>query len=164
MLNEQINREMYSANLYLSICSYFTDMELDGFANFFKVQSDEELFHAKKMFDYVHNAGGKVTVMSVAQPITAFDSVVQAFEVTQAHEQNVTQTIHAIVKQAIAENDFTTHTFLQWFITEQLEEEALVNNLLKKLKMIGDNSSALYLLNTELAQRTFSPPSAAKQG
>lgn len=158
MLNEQINKELFSANLYLSICSYFQDQDLDGFANFFRIQSKEELFHASKQFDYVHDVGGKVTIKAVDAPETEFNSTIHAFEVTLAHERKVTASINELVKQALAESDFATHNFLQWFIAEQVEEEALVNNLLSKLRMIGDNSSALYLLNAELAQRTFVEP------
>ncbi|MCO4294607.1 ferritin [Solitalea sp. MAHUQ-68] len=158
MLNEQINAELFSANLYLSICSYFQDQELDGFANFFRVQSKEELFHAGKQFDYIHAVGGKVTMKGVGAPETDFKSIIHAFEVTLAHEKKVTASINGLVKQALTENDYATHNFLQWFIAEQVEEEASISNLLKKLQMIGDNSSALYLLNTELGQRTFVEP------
>lgn len=158
MLNEQINKELYSSHLYLSICSYFMDKELDGFANFFRVQAQEELFHANKQFDFVHDVGGKVVMMAVEAPESSFKNIIQIFEVTLKHEQEVSKSINSIAKQAMTENDFATYAFLQWFITEQVEEEATVNNLLAKLRMIGDNSSALYLLNAELKQRTFIPP------
>lgn len=157
LLNEQINKEVYSSNLYLSICSYFLDKELDGFANFFRVQAQEELFHANKQFDYVHDAGGKVTMMAIDAPESNFKSLIQVFEITLKHERMVSQSINNLVKHALSENDYATNAFLQWFLTEQVEEEATVNNLLAKLKMIGDNSSALYLLNTELKSRTFTP-------
>lgn len=157
MLNEQYNKEVYSSNLYMSICSYFLDLELDGFANFFRIQAQEELFHANKQFDFIHEIGGKVEIEALDKPETKFKSIVHAFEVTLKHEKHVTKSINDLLKASLAENDFATHTFLQWFITEQVEEEAQITNLLKKLEMIGDNSSALYLLNTELGQRTFSP-------
>ncbi len=157
LLNEQINKEIFSSNLYLSMCSYFLDKELDGFANFFRVQAQEELFHANKQFDYVHNVGGKVSMMAVEAPETNFKNIIHVFELTLKHEQLVSKSINNLVKNALAENDYATHAFLQWFITEQVEEEANVNNLLSKLKMIGDNSSALYLLNTELKARVFVP-------
>lgn len=160
LMNEQINKEIFSANLYLSICSYFKEQELDGFANFFRIQSKEELFHADKQFDYLHEVGGSVTMQAVDKPETNFKSIIQAFEITLKHEESVTKSINNLVKNALEEHDYATHTFLQWFITEQVEEEAQMNNLLRKLKMIGDNSSALYLLNAELAQRTFAPPAA----
>ncbi len=161
MLNEQITKELYSANLYLSMCSFFKEQELDGFANFFRVQSKEELFHADKQFDYLHEVGGKATLAAIDKPETTFKSVIDVFKTTLKHEESVTKSINALVKQALEESDYATHTFLQWFITEQVEEEAQINNLVKKLQMIGDNSSAMYLLNAELAQRTFAPPAKA---
>lgn len=160
MLNEQINSELYSVNLYLSICSYFTDKDMDGFANFFMVQAQEETFHAHKQFNYMHQVRGKVTMAAIEAPPTKFKSIVDAFKVTLKHEELVTKKINNLVKHSLAESDFATHAFLQWFITEQVEEEDQINKLIKKLEMIGDNSSALYLLNAELAQRSFTPPAA----
>lgn len=157
MLNEQYNKEVYSAQLYLSMCSYFLDRDLDGFANYFKVQSQEELLHAEKQFDYLHEVDAKVTMMSIDAPPTEFKSIEDCFEQTLAHEKLVTKGIYTLVKQALEEGDFATHTFLQWFVTEQVEEEATVKNLLMKLRMIGDNSSALYLLNDELLKRQLGP-------
>jgi ferritin len=156
-LNEQINKEMYTSNLYLSMCSYFLDKDLDGIANFFRVQSQEELFHAQKQFDYIHDAGGKATISALDAPPTNFKSTIEVFQKTLAHEQLVSKSINNLAKLAMQESDFATYAFLQWFLTEQVEEEATVNNLLSKLKMIGDNTSALYLLNTELKTRTFTP-------
>ncbi len=157
MLNEQYNKEVYSANLYLSMCSYFLDRDLDGFANYFKVQSQEELLHAEKQFDYIHEVDGKITMMAIDAPPVEFDSIEDCFEQTLSHEKLVTKSIYGLVKQALEEGDFATHTFLQWFITEQVEEEASVKALLMKLRMIGDNSSALYLLNDELLKRQLAP-------
>ncbi len=157
MLNEQYNKEVYSANLYLSMCSYFLDRDLDGFANYFKVQSQEELLHAEKQFDYIHEVDGKITMMAIDAPPVEFDSIEDCFEQTLAHEKLVTKSIYGLVKQALEEGDFATHTFLQWFITEQVEEEASVKALLMKLRMLGDNSSALYLLNDELLKRQLAP-------
>ncbi len=160
MLNDQFIRELYSANLYLSICSYYSDQDLDGFANFFRIQAQEEMSHAMKQFDYVHTVDGKVTMTEISAPQNNFNSIQHAFEVSLAHEQEVTRSIHEIVKAAIDESDFATHAFLQWFVTEQVEEEALIKNILRKLKMIGDNSSALYLLNDELLRRKILPAEA----
>ncbi|MCB9232590.1 MAG: ferritin [Bacteroidia bacterium] len=157
LLNEQFIRELFSANLYLSICSYFEDQELDGFANFFRLQAQEEMQHAMKQFDYIHQVDGKVNMTAVDAPQTEFSSILEAFELSLAHEQLVTKSIHQIVKTAIEEGDFATHAFLQWFVTEQVEEEALIKNILRKLKMVGDNSSALYLLNDELSRRKPAP-------
>lgn len=155
LLNEQLNKEIFSANMYLAVCSYFKNEELDGFANFFRVQSKEELAHADKFFDFIHDVGGVVDMLPVEAPKLKIKSLVHAFEVTLQHEEYVTKSINTIIKAALAESDYATHAFLQWFVTEQVEEEALFNNLLKKLKMVGDNSSALYLLNNELRQRSM---------
>jgi ferritin len=157
MLNEQYNKEVFSANLYLAMCSYFLDRDLDGFANYFKIQSKEELQHAEKQFDYLHEVDGKITVGAVEAPESNFASIIDCFEQTLAHEKEITKSIYALAKQSLAEGDFATHTFLQWFIAEQVEEEASVKSLLKKLEMIGDSSSALYLLNDELLKRVLMP-------
>lgn len=161
MLNEQYNKEVYSAHLYLSMRSYFLDRDLDGFANYFNVQAKEELMHAEKQFNYVHDVDGRITIMAIDAPPHNFESTVDCFEQTLAHEKEVTRSIYALVKQSLEEGDFATHTFLQWFVTEQVEEEATVKTLLKKLEMIGDNSSALYLLNDELLKRTLTTTSPA---
>ena len=153
LLNDQIMKELFSVNLYLSISSYFMDLELDGFANFFREQAQEETMHAMKQFDYIHQVDGKVTMGIIEAPKTEFGSIMEALKVSLNHEQEVTAAIHNIVKEAMAESDFATHTFLQWFVTEQVEEEGLLRNLLKKMEMVGDNSSALYLLNEELGRR-----------
>jgi ferritin len=161
MLNEQYHKEIYSAHLYLSMCSYFLDRDLDGFANYFKVQAQEELMHAAKQFDYMHEIDGKISMKSIDAPPNEFDSIIDCFEQTLAHEREVTKSIYSLVKQALDEGDFASHTFLQWFVTEQVEEESSVKTLLKKLEMIGDNSSALYLLNDELSKRVLVANSAA---
>ncbi|SOE22489.1 ferritin [Spirosomataceae bacterium TFI 002] len=158
MLNDQYNKEVYSANLYLSMSSYFLDRDLDGFANYFLIQSKEELMHAEKQFNYVHEIDGKITIQAIAAPPATFDSMMDCFVKTLEHEKYVTKSIYDLVEQALAEKDFATHTFLQWFVTEQVEEEATVKNLIKKLEMIGDNSSALFLLNDELLRRTLDAP------
>lgn len=155
MLNDQFNNELYSENVYLSICSFFKSKELDGFANFFRVQAHEEKAHADKLFDYLHETGGKVTLDKIGKPETNFKSLVHAFEIALKHEEFVTKSFNDIAKAALAENDFATYTFLQWFITEQVEEESLFNNLITKLKLIGDSGSTLYLLNNELRSRTL---------
>lgn len=160
LLNEQFTHELYSANLYLSICSYFEDQDLDGFANFFRLQAQEEMQHAMKQFDFIHQVDGKVRMQAIDAPQTEFDSMQAAFELALEHEQFVTKSIHKIVKSAIDEADFATHAFLQWFVTEQVEEEATIKNILRKIQMIGDNSSALFLLNSELAKRQPSPDTA----
>jgi ferritin len=160
LLNEQFNKELYSANLYLSMASYLLAHDFDGFANFFRVQAQEENMHAMKQFDYIHQVDGKITFKKIEAPQTEFASIKEVFELTQAHEKEVTKSIHKIAGQALEEKDFATHSFIQWFINEQVEEEATVKQIVQKLKMIGDNTSALYLLNEELGRRTFTATSA----
>ena len=155
LINDQIANEMYSANLYLSMSSYFISLDLDGFSNFYKVQAQEELSHAMKQFDYLHRVSGKLVMQSIPQPVTEFKSIDETIEVTLKHEEEVSKKIYEIAKEALAEGDFATHTFIQWFITEQVEEIDTISHLLQKVRMIKDNTSALYLLNTELSQRKF---------
>ncbi len=153
LLNDQIGIEFYSMNLYLSMASYFNDQELTGFANFFRVQSAEENLHAQKQFDYLHNVGGRLKIKAIAAPPHEFHSPKHILEQTLAHEQEVSRSINRLVEAALAEKDYATHTFLQWFVTEQVEEEAIMMNILSKLNRIGDNASALYLLDEELIRR-----------
>jgi len=153
LINDQYHRELFSAHMYFSICSYYLDKDLDGFANFFRVQAEEELMHALKQFDYLHQVDGKITYQAIDAPPTDFESIMDTFNQTLEHERYITRHIHAIVKAALEEGDFATHNFFQWFVQEQVEEEALMRTLIAKLKLIGNNKSALYLLNEELMQR-----------
>lgn len=162
LLTQQIHMELFSVNQYLVMASYFLNEELNGIANFFLVQSQEENFHAMKQFKFLHDVGGKLTLGEIKAPLNEFNSVKHAFEISFAHEKRVTDSISTMMKCSLEENDFASHTFLQWFITEQVEEEALIQNILRKLEMIGDNSSAMYLLNDELAKRTFVVPAGEK--
>lgn len=153
LINEQYHREVYSAHMYFSICSYFLDQDLDGFANFFKVQAEEELEHAMRQFDYLHQVDGKITFGAIDAPKNEFESTMDAFQQAMEHEQYITRHIHAIVKASLEEGDFATHHFFQWFVEEQVEEEALMRTLIAKIRLIGANESALYLLNEELMRR-----------
>jgi len=153
MLNEQFGKELYASNLYLSISSYFDNENLEGFANFFIVQSDEEHGHAMRIFNYLHDVDAKIEMPAIAKPPAKFKSTVHAFEETLKQEKQNSKDIYNVVKQALKENDFATHTFLQWFITEQVEEEASVKRILEQLYMIGNNKSALFLLDKDLASR-----------
>lgn len=162
MLNEQFNRELYSANLYLSICSYFETQDLDGFAHFFRLQAQEELDHAMKQFDYVHRVDGRILMRAVEQPQHDFESIMNAFQVTLDHEREITQHINTLAKTALEVGDLATYTFLQWFIQEQVEEEENVRNIIGKLKLAGGNTSTLYLLNEELSKRTPEPGSGTE--
>jgi ferritin len=155
VLNDQINEEIFSSYLYLSMAAHFEAKNLKGFANWFSVQSQEETMHAMKFYNFVLQKGGKVTLKQIAAPKTEWKSISEAFSDTLKHEQKITGLINKLVEVAMAEKDYATNTFLQWFVTEQVEEEANVEELIQKIDMIGDNKSGLYMLDNALASRTF---------
>lgn len=154
-INLQINKELYSAYLYLSMAAWFEDANLKGFANWMKVQFQEEQFHALKFFDYVMERGSQVKLEAIEAPETKWENPAAAFKQVLEHEQYVTSRIHGLVKLAREENDYASEAFLQWFVTEQVEEEANAVELLEKLKMIGERGSGLLMLDHKLAARTF---------
>lgn len=158
LMNEQFLRELYSANQYLAISSYYESQDLDGFANFFRIQAQEELMHAMKQFDYLHQVDGRVTMNAIPAPTTEFSDIMNPMVLTLDHEREITRHINGLMKEAINENDFATQAFLQWFVNEQVEEENTVRRVLSKLKLGQGNPSALYMLNEELKQRQ--PPAA----
>ena len=160
MLNDQIAKEQYAAQYYLSMSAWFSAHDLEGIANYFRVQSKEELMHADKMFDYLNDVGAQIILSEIPKPPHEFSSEQEIFEKALEHEKLVTKSIFAIVKNANEEGDFATTAFLQWFITEQVEEESNASLLLSKIRMVKDNPSALYLFDQELAQRVFVPDSA----
>ncbi|AEH24378.1 ferritin [Pyrococcus yayanosii] len=152
-LNEQINKELFSAYFYLGIAAYFKDKGLEGFAKWMEAQAEEELGHAMRIYDYVFNRGGKVELYEIEKPKQDFESPLKAFEAVYLHEVGVTQSIFKLVELAQEENDHATYNFLQWFVEEQVEEEASTKAILDKLKIIGDNPQALFMLDRELGQR-----------
>lgn len=156
--NKQINAELYSAYLYLSMSAYFEDMNLPGFANWMRVQFQEEQFHGLKMFDFVNERGGKVNLLPIEGPKTDWESPVDAFEEVYSHEQHVTSLINGLVKIAMEEDDYASNNFLAWFVDEQVEEEASASEILGQLKFIGDNKHAVLMMDRELRQRVFTPP------
>ncbi|MEZ4829775.1 MAG: ferritin [Bacteroidia bacterium] len=153
MINDQYHKELLSANQYFAMCSYFLNRDLDGFAHFFRIQAEEEMMHAAKQFDYLHDVDGKITIGQIGAPETDFTSILDVFEKTLAHEQFITRSIHEIVKAALEEGDYATHQFMQWFVAEQVEEESTMRTIIGKLKLIEDNKSAIYLLNEEMLKR-----------
>lgn len=159
-LNKQINEELFSAYLYLSMSAYFSEKNLNGFANWMRVQYQEESFHANKLYDYVINRGGTVVLEAIAKPQTTWKDEVDIFTETLKHEQHITSRINHLVEIAHAEKDHASATFLQWFVNEQVEEEANVNEILGELKLIAGNGYALLMIDRELKQRTFTPPQA----
>jgi len=157
-LNEQIQKEFYSAYLYLSMEAYFTSRSLNGFANFFRVQAQEERDHAMMFFDYVNHVGGKVKLGKIDDPITEFASIEEVFQKALDHERYVTSSIYSIVDVAIEEKDHKTNAFLQWFVTEQAEEESTAETNLDKVKLIGNDGRGILMLDAEMAQRVYTPP------
>jgi len=152
-LNKQINAELWSAYLYLSMSAYFESINLSGFANWMRVQAQEEVGHAMKFYTHVIERRGRVIVSAITAPPTTWKSPLNVFEDAFKHEQKVTGVIHDIANMAAAEKDHATVSMLQWFIDEQVEEEASTDAIVQKLKMIGTNTSGLYMLDRELAQR-----------
>ncbi len=159
-LNRQINAEFYSAYLYLSMSSYFESSGLSGCANWMKMQFQEEWMHGTKIYDYVVERGGRVLLEAIEKPQSEWDSPLAVFEHVLEHERKVTGLINALADQALDERDHATSIFLQWFITEQVEEEATASGLVDRMKLIGGDSSALLTLDQELATRVFTPPAS----
>lgn len=159
-LNTHLNKELYSAHLYLSMSSYATYIGLKGTANWFMVQYQEEMVHFMKFYGYINSQGQHVQLGGL-EPIPAeFASFLDLFEKTLAHEQIITRCINELMDLAITEKDHATQIFLQWFITEQIEEEENDREIIGKLKLIGDHGHGLLMLDTELAARIFVPPPA----
>lgn len=156
-LNIHLNEELYSSYLYLSMAAYFEAKNLKGFANWMRIQSAEENMHGMKFFNYILQKGGKVSLEQINTPKVDWKSIPEVFSDTLKHEQKITELINKLVEAAIAEKDYATHTFLQWFVTEQVEEEANVEEIIQKIEMIGDNKSGLYMLDNELGSRTAAP-------
>ena len=152
-INEQINRELYSSYLYLSMSAYAEHAGLKGFANWFRVQYEEEVKHALKFFDYVNEQGGRVELAAIDEPPAEFKSPPALFDQSLKHEQYITKSIGELVDLAIKEGDHATNEFLQWYVKEQVEEEANALELVTKLKMIGPSGSGLLYLDGKLAKR-----------
>ena len=157
-LNSQLNAELYSAYLYLSMGTWFESEDMSGFASWMKVQAQEELSHSMKIYDYIIQRGDRVTLTRIDSPPTEWESPVKAFEHVYAHEQKVTGLINQLVNLALSLGDHATNNFLQWFVAEQVEEEESSSGVLKKVKMTNDSLSALLMLDTELGKRVFTPP------
>ncbi|SMF26178.1 ferritin [Desulfovibrio gilichinskyi] len=160
-LNEHLNAEFYSAYLYLSMSAYFSDLGLSGFANWMRVQTQEEQFHATKFYDYIIQRGGKVILTAIEGPETEWKSPLDAIQAVLEHEQKVTSLINNLINLAIEEKDHATNIFLQWFITEQVEEEDNVNAVLNKLRLTGGDGNGMFSLDKELSMRVYTPPTTA---
>jgi ferritin len=159
-LNDQVNAELYSSYLYLSMAAHFEAINLKGFANWMRVQVQEENFHGMKFYDYIVNRQGRVILKAIDAPPNKWKSPLEVFREVYVHEQKVTGLINKLATLAQKEDDHATGVLLHWFINEQVEEEANADAIIQKLKMIGDNSSGIFLLDQELAARVFTPPAA----
>jgi ferritin len=159
-LNNQINAELYSAYLYLAMSSYASHNGLPGVANWMNIQAKEEMTHAERFYNYVNSQGAHVVLQAIECPPSDFDSALAIFEQTLEHEQKVTSLINDLANLAVEEKDHATQIMLQWFVSEQVEEEESANDILTKLKLAGEQGGGLFMIDKELAARTFTPPAA----
>jgi len=159
LLNQQINKEFYSAYLYLDFSNYFEDAGLDGFANWYKIQAQEERDHAMLFYQYLQNENQKVTLEAIAKPDKSADCHMDILKAGLEHEKYVTSLINDIYAAAYEVRDFRTMQFLDWFVREQGEEETNANDLITKMELFGSDPKSLYMLNQELAARVYSAPS-----
>ena len=157
-LNEQVNAEMYSAYLYLSMQAYFQKLNLQGFVNWMNIQVQEEMAHARGLYDYIQERDGEIILGTIKKPEQSWNSPLEVFEAVLAHEQLVTSLINKLADVADETKDRAAALFLQWYIKEQVEEEATVSGVLETLRMIKDDKHALLLLDKDLATRTFTQP------
>lgn len=156
-LNDQMNYEFYSAHAYLAMAAYCTDESYDGFANFFLVQAEEERFHAMKFYNFLSDMGHRATIAGFENPGNEFTSILDTFKHGLSHEKEVTRRIYELADIALDEREHATMAFLKWFIDEQVEEEASFDTLIAKITRIENDSNAIFMLDTELAGRIFSP-------
>jgi ferritin len=149
---------MYSSYLYLSMAAYFQSINLSGFSTWMRVQTQEEMVHAMKFYDFINERGGRVTLGQIEGPPSEWESPLDAFEAALEHEQKVTGLINALMDLALEGRDHATQIFLQWFVTEQVEEEDSANEVIQKINLMGDAQGGLFMIDRELGQRTFTPP------
>lgn len=159
LLNTQINKELYSAYLYLDIANFYDKKGLDGFANWYEIQAKEEQDHAMLMYRYLHNNDVDVTLEAIAKPDKNFETLMDPLKAGLEHEKYVTSLINAIYAAAQEVNDFRTTQFLDWFIKEQGEEEKNSMDQITKMELFGEDARSLYMLNSELAARVYTAPS-----
>jgi ferritin len=152
-INDQIHHELHSAYVYLSMSAYLEAANFTGFAQWMRMQSKEEVLHGMKLFDYVNDRNGRVTLKALEQPPTNFKSVLDVFENALQHEMKVTRMIHSLYALATQENDYATQVALQWFINEQVEEEATATKMVDRLKIAGNDGTALLILDNEMGSR-----------
>ena len=159
LINDQINKELYSAYLYLDFSNYYKDEGLDGFSNWYNVQAQEERDHAMLFLKYLQNNGEKVVLEAIDKPDKVFSAFDESLKAGLEHERYVTDLIHRIYDAAYSVKDFRTMQFLDWFVKEQGEEEKNAEDLIKKMKLYGEDAKGLYMLNSEMAARVYTAPS-----
>ncbi|WP_045215096.1 ferritin [Desulfonatronovibrio magnus] len=154
-LNKQVNAELYSSYLYLSMSAYFSEINLGGCAHWMRLQAEEELAHGLKIYDYINERGGRPVLGSIDAPPQSWDSPVDVFENVLKHEQKVTSMINELVDLAIKEKDHATNNFLQWFVAEQVEEEASASDVLQKVKLASSDAGGMFFLDQEFGKRVL---------
>ena len=159
LLNDQINKELYSAYLYLDMANFYASKGLDGFANWYEIQAKEEQDHAMLIYQFLHNNSETVTLEAIAKPDKVFETLMDPLTAALEHEQYVTSLINTIYAAAQTANDFRTVQFLDWFVKEQGEEEKNSSDLITKMELFGGDAKGLYMLNSELGTRVYSAPS-----
>ncbi|MBQ5324826.1 MAG: ferritin [Oscillospiraceae bacterium] len=159
LLNDQINKELYSAYLYLDMANYYDELDLDGYANYYMIQAQEERDHALLFMKYMQINGLKVTLKAIDQPDKVFDSVLAPLEIAAEHERYVTDLINNIYHEAQLDKDYRAMKFLDWFVDEQMEEEDNADKMISRYKLFGSDPKGLYLLDQEYAARVYSAPS-----
>lgn len=152
-LNEQINAELYSSYLYLSMSAYFESINLQGFANWMRVQSQEEVTHALKIFDFINERASRVILARIEKPPVEWNSPLEVFQAAYKHEQKVTGMINRLVDMSIKEKDHALNNFLQWFVAEQVEEESSASDIAQKLELIGESGNGIFMMDRELGKR-----------
>lgn len=157
-LNAQLNKEFFSEYLYLSMSAYFSNIGLNGFANWMRVQTQEEHSHAMLIYDYIVSQNGKVELEKIEKPKTEWKDSLELFEQVLAHEEFITESINSVITVAEEQKDRATASYFLWFIDEQVQEEASAQDIISKLKLIDTDKSALYMLDKDLATRVFTPP------
>ena len=152
-INKQINNELYSAHLYLSMSAYFESLDLNGFAHWMKIQYHEELMHAEKIYAFVNDRDGRVRLQALTAPQIEWNSPLDAFKFALEAERTLSDRIYEVVDAALAERDHATHTFMQWFVNEQVEEEAIVRQIVSDMELIIESRDGIFLMDRDLAGR-----------
>lgn len=157
-LNEQVNKEFYSAYLYLSMAAYCHTIGLPGFGHWMRIQYEEEIMHVTKFYDYILSQGGEVHLLKIEEPPKTFGTPIEIFQMSLEHEQFITRSIHDLMTLAISEKDYATQALLQWYVTEQVEEEANANDILAPLRMVVNDKGGLMMIDQQLASRPMPTP------